>query len=264
MNILSLIGGALALRTDTFKTLRERSDVFYRGFLVVLVVGVLAGAFAAGGALVTRVLRPPNVNRVTQEALRGFENSYTGPPELKPVIASYIQESVAMAIEIDRLQPQAGAYARPIARLLRWLGETLAMPLGGGFLGLLLLGGLLVHLSSRWLGGRAGMAQMLGLGALGFAPQLLDPISSLLTLAGNLSGVGAFGPVRSLIGLVALVWGVVIYVKATAIAQQFSYLRAIGAIIIAVVLAALLLVLIAVIVGLIVGGLIASLLAIVR
>jgi len=262
MNILSTIGGALAFRTDTFKALRESSDVFFRGFLVMVVVGLLVGAFASGADLVTRVLRPPKENRVTQEAMRGFESSYTGPPELKAVIGSYIQESVAMAFEIERLPTQAGAYARPIARVLRWLGATIATPFGNGFLALLLLGGLLVHLSSSWLGGRAGIAQMLGLGALGFVPRLLDPISSLLRLAGNLSGVGAFGAVEGLIGLVVLVWGIAIYVKATAIAQQFSYARAASAILIALVLAVGVVILISVIFGLLVGGLIASLLTI--
>lgn len=75
---------------------------------------------------------------------------------------------------------------------------------------------------------------MLGLGALGFAPSLLEPLSNLLRLGGSLGGTDAFGPVENLIGFVALVWGVAIYIKATAVAQQFSYGRAIAAIVIAV------------------------------
>jgi hypothetical protein len=264
MNILSLIGAALMLRTGTFKALSERSDVFYRGFLVVFAIGLLAGAFASGTELVTRVLRPPNERLVTQEALRGFESSYIGPRALQPVIEAYISEAVAMSFERSRLPPNSGASLRPFARLLRWLGESIATPFGGNFLGFLLLAGLLVHLASRWLGGRAGVGQMLGLSAIGFVPHLFDPISSLLRLAGNLSGSGTFGPLESLIGLVVFVWGAVIYVKATAIAQQFSYGRAIGAILVALGLAALLVVLIAVIAGVLVVGLVASLAAAAR
>jgi hypothetical protein len=264
MNIFSLVAGALMLRTDTFHALRERSDVFYRGFLVLFLVGLLAGAFAAGTDLATRVLRPANERLVTQEALRGFENSYNGPPEIRSMIGSYITEGVAMGFELSRLPPNSGAAFRPFARLLRWLGESIAVPFGSSFLGFLLLAGLVVHLASRWLGGRAGVAQMLGLSALGFAPYVLDPIARLLSLAGNLSGSGALGPVESLIGFVVFAWGTVIYVKATAIAQHFSYGRAIGAILIALGITFLSLVLLSVMVAAIFASLIASLVAATR
>jgi hypothetical protein len=261
MNTLSLIGGALTLRTDTFKVLRERSDVFYRGFLLVFLVGLLAGAFTAGEVLTTNVLRPPNEKLVTQEVLRGFENSYNGAPEARSTIEPYLTEFVAMGFELSQLPPNSGSAFRPFAQLLRWLGESTSVPFGGSFLGFLLIAGLFVHLTSRWLGGRAGIAQMLGLSALGLAPHLLDPISSLIRLAGNLSGSGAFGPVESLIGLVVFVWGAVIYVKATAVAQEFTYGRALGAILIALALTAFLAVIIAILMGGLVAGLIAALVA---
>lgn len=264
MNTFSLITGALMLRTGTFQALRERSDVFLRGFIVVFLVGLLAGAFAAGTELTTRVFRPANERLVTQEALRGFENSYNGPPSFRSMIGSYITEGVAMAFELSRLPPNSGAAFRPFARLLNWLGESISMPFGRSFLGFLLFVGLLVHLASRWLGGRAGVAQMLGLSALSFAPFILDPIASLLRLAGSLSGTVIFGPVESLIGFVAFLWGAVIYVKATAIAQGFSYGRAVGAILIALGITALALVLIATIVAAIIAGLIVILAAAAR
>jgi hypothetical protein len=264
MTTISLIAGALTLKTNTFKMLRERSDVLYRGFLVVFLVGFLAGAFAAGSEFTTSELRPQNEAIVTQEALRGFENSYTGAPEVRSMIESYITEGVAMGFELDRLPPNAGPGFHPFARLLRWLGQSIAAPFAWGFLGYLLLGGLLVHQSSRWLGGKAGLAQMLGVSALSFAPIVLDPISSLLRLAGNLSGSGTFSPVESLIGLVVFVWGTVIYVKATAIAQQFSYVRAVGAILLALVVAIILALLLAVGIGALVAGLISILVALLR
>jgi hypothetical protein len=264
MNTFSLIAGALTLRTDTFKALNERSDVFLRGFLVVFMVGLVAGAFAAGAELTTSVLRPPNEQVVTQEALRGFENSYAGPPELRSTIEPYITEFVGMVFDLSRLPPQAGPAFRPFVRLLRWVGESIATPFGQGFLGYLLIGTLFVHLASRWLGGRAGIAQMLGLGALGFAPQVLGPVSSLLRLAGNLSGSNAFSPVENLIGLVAFVWGALILVKGTAVAQQFSYGRAIGAILIAVLVVIVVGVLLAAGLAVLVGAGVATLIAAIR
>lgn len=264
MSTLTLIAGALTLKGSTFNMLRERSDVFYRGFLVLLLVGLFAGLFASGADLATRVLRPANERLITQEALRGFENSYTGPAEGRPVIESYITEGVGMGFEITRLPPQAGAAFRPFARLLNWLGQAASVPFGVGYLGMLLLGGLLVHLAARWLGGRAGISQMLGLSALAFAPHLLDPISSLLVLAGALTGTGALTTIENLIGFVVLVWGVAIYVKATAVAQGFSYGRAVGAVLIALGLGLLLVVLVAVIVGGLAAAAITALVVITR
>lgn len=261
MSILVMISGSLSLKDSTFRSLRDRSDVFYRGFLVLALVGLLAGLFAAGVELTTRVLRPANEKLVTEEAVRGFESSYYGPPEGRPVIEAYITEGVAMGFEVSRLPPRGGVAFRPFARVLNWLGQGASIPLGGGFLGMLFVGGLLVHLSSRWLGGRSGMAQMLGLSALAFIPHLLDPVSSLLGLAGSLTGSGAFAPIQSLIGLVVFVWGIVIYVKATAVAQEFPYGRAVGAVLIAFVLGFLLVVLVAVIFGALVAGGIVSLIA---
>lgn len=258
MKTISLLVGALTLRTETFKTLRERSDVFYRGFLLVILVGLVAGAFSAGTDLTTQVLRPPNEKAVTQEALRGFENSFNGPEDSRSIIESYLTEGVAMGFELSRLPPNSGAAFRPFTKLLRWVGQSVAFPFSSGFLGFLLFTALLVHLASRWLGGRAGIAQMLGLSSLSLAPHIFDPLSSLLKLTGNLTGSGAFGPLESLIGFVVFVWGLVIYIKATSIAQELSSARAIGSILIAVGLSALLAVLIAASMGAVVAGLIVS------
>ena len=232
MNILSLLGGALTLRTETFATLRERSDVFYRGSLVMLFIALMMSAFAAGVPL----LHPATEAQVTAEALRGFMQSYNGPAAMQGMIEAYIREGIAIGFEIHQLPPNAGAAFGPIARFLEWLGAVLTTPWSGGVLGYLLLAGLLVHLTSRWLGGRAGMAQMLGLSALSYAPQIFYPVSSLLTLGGTLTGAGAFGALNSLVGLAIFVWSTIIYIKATALAQGFTYGRAIGAILLALLL----------------------------
>jgi hypothetical protein len=264
MNALSLVAGALTLRTDTFERLKERSDVFYRGFLVLLLVGILAGAFSAGEVLLANVFRPPSESQVTQEVIRGFENSFRGTGDARSTVEPYVTEAVAMGFELSRLPPNAGSAFRPIARLLNWLGGAVSIPLGGGFLGFLLLAGVFVHLASRWLGGRANFSQMLGLSALALAPHLLDTLSSLLKLAGDLSGAGVFGPVQSLIGFIVLGWGAVIYAKATAIAEGFSYGRALVAMLVALGLAALIFAAIAFAAGALVAGLIASLVAAAR
>ncbi len=257
MSILTLLSGALTLRTDTFKNLRERSDVFQRGFTLLLLVALLAGIFDVGVSAISSAARPESEAQVTDQAIRNFEQSYTGPAELQPMIESYIREGVAMVYEISSLPPNAGAAFRPVARFLDWLGQVLTKPFGFAVLGYFFLAALLVHLTSRWLGGRAGMSQMLGLGALSYSVQVLYPILSLLTLGQNLTQAAALGTISGLLGFLLFIWSLVIYVKAVAIAQEFSYGRAIGAILLAVGLV----ILVVVLAGCIVGGLAASLLA---
>ncbi len=259
ISLAQLLGGALTLRTDTFKNLRERSDVFYRGFVLLLLIGLLAGAFAVAVPFVTQALHPLSEQQVTAEAISGFEQFSIGPGVYQSMIESYIREGTAMVYEIMALPPNAGAAFRPFKQILDWVGGLLTTPFTFGFMGFLLLFGLLVHWTSRWLGGRAGMAQMLGLTALGWAPHILDPISSLLTLGGNLTGAALFGTLNTLLGWLLLVWGAVIYVKATAIAQEFSYGRSIGAVLLAIVLILLAIVLLSCIVGGLFAALIASL-----
>ncbi len=259
MNILSLLTGALTLRTETFKTLRERSDVFQRGFMLLLLIALLAGIFDAAVPLITSAARPANQQQVTQDVLRSM-NEYSpffrNSPGMSAVVEPYVSEGVAMGFDISRLPPNAGEAFRPIARFLEWLGAVLTTPFSFAVLGYLLFAALLVHWMSRGLGGRAAMAQMLGLGALSYAPQIFNPVLSLLALGQNLTQAGALGTLNGLLGLVLFVWSTVIYVKATAIAQGFSYGRALGAILLALGLALLVVILIACLVG----GLVASLL----
>ncbi len=256
MSILHLLSGALRLRTETFQSLRERSDVFYRGFLVVLVVGLLTGAFAAAVPLIEGAVRPPTEAQVTQQITQGITGFSPAAGSFRATIEAYVREAVGISLDIRRLRPNAGRSFDPVARALDWLGQTLATPFSFSFAGLLLLGGILVQLVSSWLGGRAALAQMLGLTGLAWAPRVLNPISSLLVLGQDVSASGALGALNSFLGFVLLIWGAVIYIKGTAVAQGFSYGKALGAFLLAGVI---LLVLVALF-ACVFGGLIAALL----
>ncbi len=254
MSTLSLLGGALTLRTQTFTALRERSDVFQRGFVALLIVGWLAGAFAAGVPLITRTVRPATEQQTINQVLRQVEQSPNGGPAARALLTPYITEGVAMGFEISQLPPNAGAAFRPVARLLDWFGALLATPFSFGYMGVLLLVGLFVHWVSRWLGGHGDLAQMFGLTALGWAPQLFNPLQSLLTLAGTATGAGIFGLLNSLLGLVLFLWGAAIYIKATEVAQGFTLERAIGAVLLAVLIAVIVAILLLCIVGAVLGS----------
>lgn len=229
MTLYNTLIGALLLRQQTFLTLRERSDVFLRGFLVLLVVGIAVG-FAVGLEGVSRKAVPSVSKAQVLEQIESRLN--TGPqmpPALRALIESYVTESVSMVYEIIALTPRGGEFARPIASFLVLVGTTVAVPFSWPWAGWLLFAGLVFHLTSRWLGGRAGIAQMLGLTVLAAAPQIFLVVSSLFTILQTLLGV-PLGFLVSLIGFIVAVWSAVLYIKATGVAQGFSWLRALGAI----------------------------------
>ena len=70
-----------------------------------------------------------------------------------------------------------------------------------------------VLLVAKLLGGRATLSQMLGCTALYVAPQILTILQVIPCLG-------------AILGFVAFVWGLVIYVKATAVANELSSGRA--------------------------------------
>ena len=257
MSTLSLLGGALTLRTQTLTSLRERSDVFQRGLMVILIVGWLAGAFAAGVPLITRSARATSEQQVINEAVQSFRRSYTGNPTLQPMIESYVTETAAMIYEVGQLPPNAGTAFRPVARLLNWFGALLATPFSFGFMGMLLLAGLLVHWITRWFGGHGSLAQMLGLTALGWAPHLFNPVSSLLMLGGDITGSGLFGLVNFFVGWIIFIWGAAVYVKATEVAEGISLGRAFGAVLTAIVIVLI----VGLLLSCIAGGVLISILA---
>src|SRR4051812_28964821 len=151
MSFQDIFVGALTLNSQMFATLRERSDVFWRGFLVLLFSAMVAGAFAALGAAIADVRPLVTEQEVIQRARDGFERSYSGPAALQPMIEQYVVEGTSMVYEIGQLPPRAGEGARPIVAILDWIGTVLATPFSMDWMGRVLLGGLLFQLSARIL-----------------------------------------------------------------------------------------------------------------
>jgi hypothetical protein len=135
-----------------------------------------------------------------------------------------------MIYEIEVLPPRAGEAARPVTALLNYFGLVLATPFSWQWIGWTLFAGLVIHFSSRLLGGRASMAQMLGLTCLAAAPQIFTALTALFTLLAVLGRVGALDTIGTLLGGLIALWSAVVYVKATAVAQQITWLRSLGAI----------------------------------
>lgn len=222
--------GALLLRQQTFSALRERSDVFLQGFIVLFVAAIVAGAFSSLLVPIQTLAPVATKEQVLAEANSVFESRFNGPPSIRAQVQPYVGEIASMIYELETLSPRAGEGARPIAAVINYVGAVLAVPFSWAWIGWTLFAGLLIHFTSRLLGGRAGMAQMLGLTSLAAAPQIFTALTGLLALFGVLSQINLFSGLNSLLGFALAIWSAVVYIKATSVAQGFSYARAIGAI----------------------------------
>lgn len=257
MNLWNLFVGALTLRTKTFVELRERSDTFLRGFGVLLVAGIIAGAFVATEMLVGQIAQPAK-DAVVAQVQAGLAQSQM-PPAFRGMVEAYVLNAISMIYELEHLPPQAGEWATPLATGLDWLGTTSSTPFNFGYVGWTLLGGLLFGGVALWFGGRGDLNKMLGLTALAAAPQAFNALPALLTTLATLTGISALTGLNGLFGLVIALWSAAIYVKATAVAQNFSIGRALASIALGLAILVGLVVALIILIVLLIGWLVSAL-----
>ncbi len=229
---LNLTRGALLLETNTFLDLRGSPDVFRKGFTVVLVIGLIVGLVTGLVGIARGLSSDPAaaIGQARAEAVRSMQ-AFIPPASLDAETTQYFNIGWNIA---ERIVRQARApLPRPIDVVFNQLGVVVSFPFG--WLGSLLFYGVLVQISAKLVGGRGSIAQMLGLSSLTVAPHLLDLLSPILGLA---STVGSC--LAALIGLVAFVWGVVIYGKGTAIAHELTAGKAVFAMLLPVLVLVLL------------------------
>jgi hypothetical protein len=230
MNLREMFIGALTLRTETFVQLRERSDTFFRGFWVLFVAGVIAAVFGATQTLALKLVPPPPKEVIINSVQLALGNNPWIPSGMQSTVQSYAVNSASLAYELSQLPPQVGASAIPLANALDWLGTVISTPFDLSYIGWTLLGGLIIGGVAASLGGKNDLNKMLGLTALAAAPQAFNAIPAFLATLATLTGITALTSLNGLMALAFALWSAVIYVKATAVAQQFTIGRAIGSI----------------------------------
>lgn len=230
MNLRELFIGALTLRTETFVQLRERSDTFFRGFMVLFVAAVIAGAFGATENLAARLAPPPPKDAVILATQRALGVDSLVPAALQPAVNAYVTNIASLQYELAQLPPGAGAWAKPLADGLDWIGTMLSTPFTLGYAGWMLLGGLIFGSVAARLGGRNDLNKMLGLTCLAAAPQVFNAIPALLGALATVTGMSALTGLNGILVLLIALWSAVIYVKATAVAQNISIGRAVASV----------------------------------
>lgn len=223
--MIALMRGVLTLDTETFTDFAASPDVFERGLLIILVVSLIMGLATSAIEFYKDMTAPP-LREQMQEAMRGMEEGLGAmrqfapmSPEVRRMIQEYAGTGMRIGFRIaalpTRLPKRLGSIfealgtliSAPFRRLLRWM-----------------LYSLLVLLAAKLLGGKATVQQMLGTTALYALPHLIDVPATLLRLIPCMGGLAS-----SLLGLATLVWGIVIYVKATAMANELTTGKAIFA-----------------------------------
>jgi len=212
--LLRTARGALLLDEETFMKFKASHNVFARGILLIVVVSLIVSLFGSAVHLVGGLTAPPfSVQRrsIEQEISRAFRSMPDMDADMEmfeEMILDWTSIGLDIAESIHRLPTPL---PRPAGSILRAIGSAISAPL-------LRLSGwmfftLIVFVVAKLMGGRATVQEMLGTTALYIIPHIagvLNPITCLRTLA----------------GVVATVWGIVIYVKATAVANEIDNGRA--------------------------------------
>ncbi len=220
--LLELTWDVLMFKHEAYAQHVAHAGVLKRGLALLVIATLVAGTLSFIINVVNN-LRPMSIEaqrREMEQSLQEFSTSlrdmqqYSGsdvPPEFEEQMTAYVQAAMEIGFAIEELHTPLPKLA---GRVLTNLGAFLSLPFSriAGWLGYTIW----VLLVAKLLGGRATVAQALGATALYAVPHVLDILGFVRCLGG-------------LLGLVATVWGIAIYVKALAVANDFDIGRAVVA-----------------------------------
>ena len=218
--LLQLAWDALLFRHEAYVRHVARADALKRG-LALLVLVTLVGGVVSLVVDIVGGLRPVDFEAELEAVEEGFQDFVESmepfldlPPDLQKGFAQGLR-AARPGFEIGaRIAELETPLPRPVGTVLSNLGALLSLPFSrlAGWIGY----GIWVLLVAKLLGGRATVSQMLGATALYAVPHVLEILGPVPCLGGML-------------GLVATVWGIAIYVEALAVANEFTVGRALAA-----------------------------------
>ena len=248
--LITLTQGVLKFDSATFIAHIESKDALKRGLQLIIVVALLAGFFPFVGNVINSFTQP-NMAAVEQQMQQQMEmqkqfNPGLRDPQALRIYNETMQGVIEMVTAIAAIPPNLSFLPGWLGRLLASLGAWLSSPVAwiAGWLGYALW----VMLFAKLLGGRATLSKMLGATTLFAAPHVFNVFTGLLALLGRIPVAGpCLSGLGVLIGLGLWVWGTVVYVKATATANEFGLGKATLATILPAVLVGLLIALLMII-----------------
>jgi hypothetical protein len=207
-DVLSTVRGAITLDIPTLVRFRDTEDVFRRGITILILVGLVLGAVEFAVEFIGSVVGPSAAAELA-ELGQGFDQMLQYmPAEAAEAFEEQFLSNFKVGIEIGK---EIAALPTPLPKVVgnlftalgAWLSQPLAM------LGAFLAYGIWVMLAAKLLGGTGRLQEFLGTAALSSAPYLLLVLRWVPCLGGVL-------------GLVAWVWSIVIWVGATAVAHGWA------------------------------------------
>jgi hypothetical protein len=205
---LSTVRGAITLDIPTLVRFREGGDVFRRGIVTLIVVGLVLGAVEFAVVFIRSVSAPP-VEVQMAEVRQGFDQMLQFmPPDaaeaFQEQFLSNFEAGMRIAENVEALTtPLPGAVGDFFRALGAWVSKPLAML--GGFLAY----GIWVMLAAKLLGGTGRLQEFLGTAALSSIPYLLLILNWVPCLGG-------------ILGFVAWVWSSLIWIAATTVAHGWA------------------------------------------
>jgi len=223
--LISLARGALTLDDATFVEHTQSRDGLKRGLLLIVVIALLASVFTFLGDVVGSFGQPDfdEIQRQIEQQIEMQRQFNPGlrDPEFQKYFQGSLREGMAMGREIAALPANIRFLPHWLGNLLEALGTWLSKPIA--WIGAWAWYALWVLLFAKLLGGRATLERMLTATSLFVIPNILYIITDLFDLFGSIPAVGGcISGLGGLIGLIPLVWGIAIYIKATATANEMS------------------------------------------
>ena len=209
MSIMDTFNGALTLNQRVFAEMRDSADGVRRGFLLILLVGLLVGAIQSASNLISVTNPDQTVDAILaayRQALEQQKEAATTPAQ-REVIDVLAESEEEIGNMLRELFTMPTPLPRPSRLFLQALGQTVSMPFT--YLSNMLLAVVLTHIAARQLGGQGGIRSMVAVGSLSVAPHALDALT--------------FIPVLSLpISLIAWGWGLIILISGTAVVHRLD------------------------------------------
>jgi hypothetical protein len=242
---------AAIFKTEAYERLRDRRDAFMQGFFVIVAVALLVSVPIFVTQLV-RSFRPPEAEIAdARSGYQAFMDSITPflwqiglPDEAKePILEQASANFEAVAQMIAEIEALPTALPRPVGKILTAFGAWVSHPFGAAsfplsaaVLATWLGYGIWVMLAAKLMGGRGTLVGFFGTTALFAVPHVLD----------FFRWVPYVGP---FLGFAAWIWGLAIYVKATAVSHRFRPALGFAAMVLPVIVAAFLGILLIFVVG---------------
>ena len=206
--LLSTVRGAITLDIPTLVRFRDAEDVFRRGIIILIVVGLVLGAVEFTVAFIGSVFAP-SAEAQLAEVRQNFDQMLRFmPPEAAEAFEQQFLSNFEVGMEIaQNVEALATPLPKVVGNLFTALGAWVSKPLAmlGGFLAY----GIWVMLAAKLLGGTGRLQEFLGTAALSSLPSLLLILGWVPCLGGVL-------------GLVAWVWGILIWIAAAAVAHGWA------------------------------------------